>query len=1343
MVATRAQRAQTKDEPAAPKRNALAAPARRGKKPEGDKPGSTAQKPTRAAATAKRAAAKPAAPTAAKQPAPTTRRTRAKEAEAPAPKVTLEDPESADELEVVEEPAAPAPAKATRKTAAKVAPKQTETTTTTTTASRKRSAREIEPEPARPAKRQTRSRVTEDPQEREQDESMEAESKKAVAAPRATRATRGTKASQSRSAATVKPLAQRITVTAKKPTRKAKAEVPEPAVVEVEMEDADEEEAQAPEPAKSTRKSSRRAASEEPQEPASDAPVEPTPAKSTRKSSRRKTLEEVPEVSAEACETEDKEDPAPVTPVKSTKKVSEKPAEKEETEAEKLDEESAVEEQEPASTPVRTPEAPQQPETPVKPTPAPPKSILKSVRPEAKENVPPKTPGPAHYAATFPFAQEATPFFRPEIAPQAASFQARTPGFTKSLLHETPRKAPMASPFKLPPMSAAKHVAEANAGSILNSPAKRAPLGAPMHGMTPMRPTAAKPEIKASLLQTPAKKGLMLPPSTAPVNKQGPQPAHAKSSLLQTCPRKIALPGLPPKSSITSPTKADEGVMGSSLLSATPRKVRIEPPTQPAFGTSVQDFAIQAQNSALAAEPRRWNTPARTPAKRFATPGKTPAKSLVDADAGSPTPVKRTPAAGLRDVNSALKLLNEASSSPAMPPATPTEQFVQTVIDKIDQSMSESESSEAAYSSQISQDIEVARSADDEQLASDDYHHHDDIAADLELGQRTADAGEVEPCVSPADLVMSDSETPLGSPRAVPVEDVFMEEQVDVSMQDFVGPVQEVVVEDAATGALQDVPEIVEPITEEPSAVVHHEEYVEATPARSEIQFIEDVHEVEAEPEPEHQPEIAPAEVAPEAVQMAVEQVEKVSEQRVEEFVEKHFEEHVEQPMEQSVEQPMEQPTEQPIDQLVEEYVKVQVEPQVEPQVEYVEEYVEEKVEETTIVEQTTTVQEEIVEEIPVVSTPQVPERPSTPTMEEQHAAALAKEKAKTERRDRRKRLSMAIELESSVRKPRKSLAFIPSLTPAKSALRSPFKKPFGSPKKSVAWATEPTQARIIEEPQQPQTPKVVHHTADTDVNIPRPDDGLLNGTVFFVDVRTVDGEDAGDLFIPLLEEMGAKIVNDWNSNISHVLFKDGDSETLEKVFATNGAVKAVNIGWVLDCERFNKWVAEDEYLIEVSRLLDGSPARNLFAPSVANTPARATPAKSAFGTPFALMSLTPKGKPTLSPFADITTPKPSTPIADAEDKENTPPTQLFKTPTKPSTPAVTVAGAAGEFSPSTPYYLHPENIIQKTCPPKQINKGLFDRDERQATAVTPFRQKMLLARRSLSPAAFGRAQGF
>ncbi|OJD36865.1 brct domain-containing protein [Diplodia corticola] len=1271
MVATRAQRAQTKDEPAVPKKGALREPARRGKKAEAETP-APARKPTRGQpTTAKKTAASAVATPTAKSAAPSTRRTRGKDAVAP------ENTDPAHEPDADQDSATSAPVKATRKTATKPAPKQTTATT------RKRSAKDIEPETARPAKRQTRSRLTEEPEEATQTHTMEDESKKAPVAARATRATRGTKASESRSTAAVKPLAQRITVNAKKPTRKAKADVSEPPAPEVQMEDV--EEAPAPDSLRSTRKSSRRAASEEPQEPTSDAPVEPTPAKSAKRSTRKKVLDEVPEVPAEDVEAEN-EQPAPATPSKSTKEESEKPAEEEVNKAEELNNEPVAEEQHQVSTPVQTPAAPQhQPETPAKPTPAPPKSILKTARSAAKENVPPRTPGPAHYATALPFAEEATPFFRPEHAPSTVSLQARTPGLNKSLLHETPRRAPIATPFKLhPTMSAVKPMLETNSGSILNSPAKKGPLGASTHGMTPMRPTAAKPESKSSLLQTPAKKGLMLPPSTAPVNRQGFQPTQAKSSLLQTCPRKIALPGLLPKSSMTSPSKADEGKMGSSLLSATPRKGYIEPPTQPAFGTSVQDFATQAQNSVLAAEPRRWNTPARTPAQRFATPGKTPAKSLVDADAGSPTPVKKTPA-GLKDVNSAIKLLHAAS--PAMPPATPTEQFVQGVIDKIDQSMSESESVQQESSRAQSQEIEVARSTEE----PESQHDQDDIAADLELQHPVAE--EMEPCVSPTDLIMSGSETPVGSPRAEPAEDcVAMEEEhIDVPMQDA-APADDAELNEATEFVQDAAPHMEQPISEEPNAVEHHhEDYVEVTPARSEIQFIEDVHDVE-EAAPEHEPEVQPAEFASEIIHAEEEQAE-----------------------EQAVE--------------------------------------------PTIFEHTTMVQEEIVVETRETPAPEVLARPSTPTMEEQYTAAIAKDKAKTERRARHKRLSMAIELESSIKKPRQSLAFIPSLTPAKSSLRSPFKKPFGSPKKSVAWATEPIQAKIIEESQQPQTPKKVD--ADLEANIPHPDNGLLTGTAFFVDVRTAEGEDAGDLFIPLLEEMGAKIVNEWNGideSISHVLFKDGAVETLEKIAAANSAVQAVNIGWVLDCERFNKRVAEEDYQIEVSRLLgNNSPLRTLFALSAANTPARATPAKSAFGTPFALMSLTPKGKPTLSPFADITTttPKPASTATPIEmDKENTPPTQLllFKTPTKAS-PSVTVtAVGAGEFSPSTPYFLHAENITQKTCPPKQSNRGLFDRaaaasttadgDGKAPLAVTPFRQKMLLARRSLSPAAFGRARG-
>lgn len=1292
MVATRAQRAQTKDEPAPPKRGAMKEPARRGKKKVEFEEPESAPKPTRAATTKK------GAKTAAKPAAPATRRTRAKDAEPPASEKTIALSEPIDGPEAEEEPVAPAPAKATRKTATKAAASKssaptTNATTTTTTTTRKRAAREIEPETARPAKRQTRSRAPAESDDQEQDEATE-EPKAAPAAKRATRATRatgGTKASASRSATSVKPLAQRVTVTAKKQTRKAKENVSEPAVPEVDMEDA--EEPPAPASVRSTRKSSRKAASEEHEEASElelEALVEPTPIKSAKNSSGKKALDGMPEAPAQEAETED--DVSAAAPVQSAEKTpvpaekeNEKPIDEPQAEQDASDEASAA-------TPVQTPKAPQeQPNTPAKATPAPPKSV----RAESKENVPPaKTPGPAHYTFALPFAQEATPFFRPEQAEKNFSLQARTPAFNKSLLHETPRKAPIGvSPFKLPPMSAAKPTnVEANTGSILNSPAKRAPFANSMHGMTPMRPSAANFEPKTSILQTPARKGLMLPPSTAPVNKQGFQPSQAKSSLLQTCPRKIALPGLPPRASMTSPTKTAEGHPGSSLLSATPRRVRIQSPAKPAFPSDAQDFAFAAQNSALGAEPRRWRTPVKTPAKRFGTPGDSLERSS-DSDVGSPTPVKRTPA-GLKDVNSALKMLH--GQSPALPPATPTEQFVLNVIDKLDQSLSESESTQEEELEIMTPEIEVGRSADEPEM----HDSQEDITADLQLQQ--PDADEMEQCVSPADLVMSDNESSAATPAAEAVEDTVMDGQTDAPVQDSViaAEAESASVEETVQEAPQE-----DAITEEPSIIDQHEEYAEATPARPEIQFIEESHD-QMEEEQVSQPAVEPA-----ILQSTSELIPAVEEQS-------------------NVEEAQDTQDEEPA--II---------------VETVQETVEETAKVTVVTEET----EEPAQKLHDIVVTDVPERPSTPTMEEQHIATLAKEKAKTERRARHKRLSLAIDLERSIKKPRKSLAFIPSLTPAKSALRSPFKKPFGSPKKSVAWATHPAEPKIVEEPQQPATPQaatpqpvVLETEVDSEVNIPHPDDALLRDTVFFVDVRTLDGEDASDLFIPLLEEMGAKIVNGWSgiaTEITHVLFKDGSIETLEKVAATHGAVKAVNIGWVLDCERFNTWVPEADYLIEISRLLGNSPARALTTLSAANTPLRPSSAKSvAYGTPFALMHLTPKAKATtLSPFADVT-PRPhnnsNTPI---EDKENTPQTQLFKTPTKASL-AVT---AAGEFSPSTPYFLHAQNIVQKTCPPKQQMKGLFERPVSEAEpAVTPFRQKMLLARHSLSPATFGRAQG-
>lgn len=100
---------------------------------------------------------------------------------------------------------------------------------------------------------------------------------------------------------------------------------------------------------------------------------------------------------------------------------------------------------------------------------------------------------------------------------------------------------------------------------------------------------------------------------------------------------------------------------------------------------------------------------------------------------------------------------------------------------------------------------------------------------------------------------------------------------------------------------------------------------------------------------------------------------------------------------------------------------------------------------------------------------------------------------------------------------------------------------------------------------------------------------GVLQGAVVFVDVHTTEGADASGIFIELLTQMGAKCVRSWAWNprasmgvnvdeaasapaganskigITHVVYKDGGKRTLEKVRDTDGVVKCVGVGWVLE----------------------------------------------------------------------------------------------------------------------------------------------------------------------------------
>ncbi|USP82470.1 hypothetical protein yc1106_09744 [Curvularia clavata] len=140
--------------------------------------------------------------------------------------------------------------------------------------------------------------------------------------------------------------------------------------------------------------------------------------------------------------------------------------------------------------------------------------------------------------------------------------------------------------------------------------------------------------------------------------------------------------------------------------------------------------------------------------------------------------------------------------------------------------------------------------------------------------------------------------------------------------------------------------------------------------------------------------------------------------------------------------------------------------------------------------------------------------------------------------------------------------------SPTKSALRSPLKVTDAkTPKKSVAW----TDIQADE----------------SELNFY---DGILQGMVFYVDV-TRNGKEQNFLFRGLLEDLGAKVVTDIShSSVTHVLFKDGSMSTLEKCFASKGAIKCVNVGWVLDSEANKKRMDEDSYLVDLSVARPASP---------------------------------------------------------------------------------------------------------------------------------------------------------
>ncbi|KAI2792378.1 hypothetical protein POX_b02415 [Penicillium oxalicum] len=314
----------------------------------------------------------------------------------------------------------------------------------------------------------------------------------------------------------------------------------------------------------------------------------------------------------------------------------------------------------------------------------------------------------------------------------------------------------------------------------------------------------------------------------------------------------------------------------------------------------------------------------------------------------------------------------------------------------------------------------------------------------------------------------------------------------------------------------------------------------------------------------------------------------------------------------------------------------------------------------------------------------------------------------------------------SRVRKPVVFLGSEPSpvLSPRKEA-RVPLSP---SPKRRCSAPRRSSGAdSVVQVPQSPSVASTAGRTPRRK-SMTSSSGQALRGAVVYVDVHTTEGEDASGIFVELLQQMGARCFRSWSWNprssmspvdgeepkeskvgITHVVYKDGGLRTLEKVKYAGGLVKCVGVGWVLDCERENKWLEETPYMVDSSIVPRGGAKRRKSMEPRALSNVNGTLVRVAEpSTPSASGRRCGADQGAVEGFRKIT---PPTPLAGVPST----PTRSTERYTVPATPGYNFANLdAIGMSPATPYFLsNRAKLVQQSCPPKQSNRGLFDSADR------------------------------
>ncbi|KAG5640314.1 hypothetical protein DXG03_009255, partial [Asterophora parasitica] len=96
----------------------------------------------------------------------------------------------------------------------------------------------------------------------------------------------------------------------------------------------------------------------------------------------------------------------------------------------------------------------------------------------------------------------------------------------------------------------------------------------------------------------------------------------------------------------------------------------------------------------------------------------------------------------------------------------------------------------------------------------------------------------------------------------------------------------------------------------------------------------------------------------------------------------------------------------------------------------------------------------------------------------------------------------------------------------------------------------------------------------------------VLKACVIFVDVRTDDGDEAGSLFVEMLEGVGARILTRVGQTCTHIVFKNGLMSTITRYrLLRDPKPFVVGIAWVVECVEQRKQVDETKFLIDLDRM--------------------------------------------------------------------------------------------------------------------------------------------------------------